>query len=72
MHNFAVMDTARNGVIHKTIKAVEIEDKDTYFEIFKTSKNTTIATTAYNGSIHKKYPKHVETALPPLNPAKIG
>ena len=41
MHNFAVMDTARNGVIHKTIKAVEIEDKDTYFEIFKTSKNTT-------------------------------
>ena len=53
MHNFAVMDTARNGVIHKTIKAVEIEDKDTYFEIFKTSKNTTIATTAYNGSIHK-------------------
>ena len=34
--------------------AVEIEDKDTYFEIFKTSKNTTIATTAYNGSIHKK------------------
>ena len=54
MHNFAVMDTARNDVIHKTIKAVEIEDKDTYFEIFKTSKNTTIATTAYNGSIHKK------------------
>ena len=46
MHNFAVMDTARNGVIHKTIKEVEIEEKETYYEIFKTSKNTTISTTA--------------------------
>ena len=55
MHNFAVMDTARNGVIHKTIKAVEIEDKDTYFEIFKTSKKYNNSNqTAYNGSIHKK------------------
>ena len=38
----------------EVIIQIEIEDKDTYFEIFKTSKNTTIATTAYNGSIHKK------------------
>lgn len=43
---FAVRGKSRNGVIAKTINDVEIEESETYFEIFKTDKNTMIATIA--------------------------
>lgn len=60
------------GIIIMTDNEAIIDDKDTYFDIFNTRKKTTKLSIAQTGAIHKKYPIHVDTALPPLNCANTG
>ena len=50
--------------------AAIIEDKDTYFEMYKEIKKIRIARTNKNGSYASTTPAEVATALPPLKFAK--
>lgn len=51
---------------------VIIEDRDTYFEIYKVSKKDKIITKKSKGLTPKIIPPDVATAFPPLNFAKTG
>ena len=52
--------------------AVSIEDKETYFLIFKETKNTITPTRTANQQVAIANPQKTETAFPPLNPANNG
>ena len=49
-----------------------IEDKETYFVMYRLRKKTTKTVMNINGAQSSKTPPEVATALPPRNPAKIG
>ena len=52
--------------------AAIIEDKDTYFEMYKEIKKIRMARTNKNGSYASTTPADVATALPPLKFANRG
>lgn len=62
---------ARFKIIGKLTPAI-IDDKETYFEIINTAKNTTSTHALVIGVKQITTPNNVATPFPPLNPAKTG
>lgn len=54
MQIFPVNGILKKGNIQTTDKEAIIEDKETYFDIFKTIKKTTSESNAQSGAIPKK------------------